>query len=43
MGTPNGKSIFGINPKTAIKAAKRETNAMEKEEVFIKNKWHSSR
>jgi hypothetical protein len=38
IGTPKGKSIFGIKPKTAIKAANSETSAMDKEEVFIKRK-----
>ena len=35
MGTPKGRSILGIKPKTAINAAKSETKAMDKEEVFI--------
>ncbi|BDU57410.1 hypothetical protein LMORI2_03920 [Limnohabitans sp. MORI2] len=36
MGTPRGKSILGIKPNTAINAAKSETKAMDKEDVFIK-------
>jgi hypothetical protein len=30
MGTPKGKSIFGINPSTASKAANKEVSAMGK-------------
>ena len=32
---PKGRSIFGIRPKTARSAAKRATNAMEREDVFM--------
>jgi hypothetical protein len=38
MGTPSGKSILGIKPNTAIRAANRETKAIEKEEVFMRKK-----
>jgi hypothetical protein len=34
MGTPKGKSIFGINPSTASKAANSEVSAMGKAAVL---------
>jgi hypothetical protein len=36
MGTPKGKSILGIKPNTAMRAANKETKAIEKEEVFMR-------
>jgi hypothetical protein len=35
MGTPRGKSILGISPNTATKAANKETRAIENVDVFI--------
>jgi hypothetical protein len=43
MGTPKGKSILGIKPKTAMSAANKETKAIEREGVCITGVQRRSR